>query len=256
MSTDKKKRIIITGADSTARVVAETFLAAGHDISVCDVRSDAVASIKEAHPEIHAFEANMGRPADVEQFIGASLKALGGVDFLINVVGISGPTAATEDVSLEDWQTSLDVNLTAIFLTCKLVIPELKRQKFGGIVNFSTASTRTLLPNRSPYVVSKFAVEGLTRNLARELGPFGIRANAILPGAINNDRMRTIIERVANTRGVSAEQAAEDRLQYISMRTMIEPQELADMIVFLCSDQARHVSGQLIGVDGHSEWEQ
>jgi len=140
--------------------------------------------------------------------------------------------------------------------TARAVIPGMKARRHGVIINFSTASTRTLLPNRSPYIVSKYAVEGLTRNLARELGPFNVRANAILPGGIDNERLRRVLERVAERSGESLEAVRERGLQFVSMRTLIQPQEIADMVFFLCSEQARHVTGQLIGVDGNMEWEE
>ncbi|MEM6416032.1 MAG: SDR family oxidoreductase [Pseudomonadota bacterium] len=256
MALGSTRRIIVTGADSTARTIAERFCTNGDKVSVCDIRNEAIESIAEANPNIFALQADMGNAASIDKFISSALEQMGGVDFLINVVGIPGPTKPTEDITLEEWEQSLTVNLTAMFLTTRATIPYLKDQRFGGIVNFSSGSTRTLLPNRSAYIVSKFGVEGLTRNLARELGPFNVRANAILPGAINNDRMRAVTEKVAAGKGVSYEQASKDLLKYVSMRTMIEVDEIADTIFFLCSDAARHITGQLMGIDGNTEWEE
>ncbi len=248
-------RVIITGADSTARVIAETFLSDGHAVSVCDVRQEAVEDISAANPSIFAQTANMGVEAQVMGFMAAAIEAMGGVDFLVNVVGIAGPTKPTEEITSDEWAQSMAVNATGPFLACKAVIPHLKEQRFGGIVNFSSASTRTRLPNRTPYVVSKYAVEGLTLNLARELGPFNVRANAILPGGINNARLQTIVQKVAEQNNTTIEAVADDFLKYVSMQTLIEPAELADMVAFLCSDKAIHITGQLMAVDGNVEWE-
>ena len=111
------------------------------------------------------------------------------------------------------------------------------------------------MPFRTPYNASKAGVEGLTRTLARELGPSGIRVNAILPGAIDNQRFTNVITRIAEQSGRSVAEVEAEQLQFISMRSKIQPAEIADMVLFLCSDAARHVSGQLIGVDGNLEWE-
>lgn len=254
--TETTYRVIVTGADSTARTIVETFAQNGHSVSACDVRPDATQALAADNPGVFAQQANMGVEADVKTFMDAAIKHMGGVDFLINVVGIAGPTKPTEEISSEEWAQSIAVNLTGVFLTSQVAIPYLKKQKFGGIVNFSSASTRTLLPNRSPYIVTKYGVEGLTRNLARELGPHNVRANAILPGGIDNARLRSVVEKSAQARGVSVESALEESLQYTSMRSLITTKELADTIYFLCSDAGRHISGQLIGVDGNMEWEE
>lgn len=112
------------------------------------------------------------------------------------------------------------------------------------------------MPFRSPYVASKAGVEGLTRSLARELGPDNIRINAILPGMIDNERMRGVIARIAQQEGRSFDEVEQSALRYISMRTKIQPAEIAEMVLFLCSDSACHVTGQLIAVDGNVEWEE
>lgn len=252
----KDKRVLITGGDSTARVIAEHFLSEGAKVVACDVREEAVADLDASHENITGVVANVGDENDVQRLYDTAIATMGGVDVLANVVGIAGPTKPTEEVTTEEWKQSIDINLTGMFFTVRAVIPGMKQQGSGVIVNFSTGSCKTLLPNRSPYVVSKYGVEGLTLNLARELGPFNIRVNGIRPGGINNDRLRMVIQRRADEAGVPMEELMQEGLKYVSMRTLIEPAELADMVVFLASDKARHISGQLIGVDGNSEWEE
>jgi NAD(P)-dependent dehydrogenase (short-subunit alcohol dehydrogenase family) len=142
-----------------------------------------------------------------------------------------------------------------MFYTMKRAIPGMKKRRYGSIVNFSSASTLTRLPNRTAYVVSKYAVEGLTKNAARELGPYNVRCNAILPGAINNERLNTVLRRVATQKGMSLEDFEKEALQYISMRSKIEPSELADAVLFLASDEAPHITGVLMEISGGQEWE-
>ncbi len=256
MTGMKDQRVLITGADSTARVIAESFRDKGAQVFACDVREEAVQSLIEDNPDIHAMVANVGDETDVTKLFNAAQSELGGIDILINVVGIAGPTKATEDITTEEWQQTLNVNINGVFYTSRAVIPGMKERRHGAIINFSTASTRTRLPNRSAYVTSKFAIEGLTLNLARELGPFDVRANAILPGSIDNERLRTVLQKAADARSVSVDEIADRAREFVSMRTLIQPQELADTVVFLCSKEARHITGQLIGVDGNQEWEE
>jgi NAD(P)-dependent dehydrogenase (short-subunit alcohol dehydrogenase family) len=251
------ENVVVTGgADSVGREIAERFLARGDNVHVCDVRADALAATLNANPGLSGTLANVGDPEAVARVFAEASARFGDVSVLVNNVGIAGPTAAIEDISLKDWDESLRVNLGGMFYCMQRVIPGMKRMKRGAIVNFSTGSTRTRLPNRTPYVVSKFGVEGLTLNAARELGPFQIRCNAILPGMINNARMRGIVAAKAARDGSSIEEVEAGYLRHISMRVQIEPSELAAMVLFLASEAGRKISGELIAVSGNLEWEE
>ncbi len=180
---------------------------------------------------------------------------MGGIDVLVNNAGIGGPRAAIEDISYQDWDRTISVNLNGMFYCIKNVAPLMKAQKRGCIVNISTASAKVALPMRSPYVASKVGVLGLTHTVAREYGPFGIRCNSILPGLIDNERGRSILANHAKEKGVSFEEAEQDFLEFISLRTWIDPAEVGDLAVFLASPAGRHITGQNIGMDGNVEWE-
>jgi NAD(P)-dependent dehydrogenase (short-subunit alcohol dehydrogenase family) len=131
------------------------------------------------------------------------------------------------------------------------------KQRGGGlIVNISSGSAKVGLPLRLPYVVSKGAVLSLTMNLARELGPFGIRVNAILPGAIRGERINRVVAAKAAALGVEPAEYEKGLLRYISMRTMVEPDDIASAILFLASPGGARISGQMLGVDGNIEWEE
>lgn len=249
---------LITGAGaSVGRVTAEKFLALeGSAVHICDVREEAVAATLEANPGMEGTVCNVGNRDDVDRLCENATRQMGHVDVLVNCVGIGGGYAPLEDVTEDDWQTTLQVNVTGMFYTMQKVIPGMKARRFGSIVNFSSSSTVTRLPNRAPYVVSKYAVEGLTKNTARELGPYNVRCNAILPGAINNERMQNIWQRVARSRNMPVEEFEKEALRYMSMRAKIEPYELADTVLFLCSEKAPHITGQLMEVSGGAEWEE
>lgn len=250
------EHILVTGgADSVGRVIAERFHRAGARVHICDIRADALAATLAANPGMGGTLANVGVAADVERVFHEARAAMGPVSVLVNNVGIGGPRAALEQVDDDDWQQTMAVNLNGVFYCMKQAIPDMKERRHGAIINFSTGSTRTRLPLRAPYVASKAAVEALTLNSARELGPFRIRCNAVLPGMINNERMRRIVQTNADASGRTAEAVEQDYLKYISMRSKIEPDEIADLVQFLASEAARKITGELIAVSGNVEWE-
>jgi NAD(P)-dependent dehydrogenase (short-subunit alcohol dehydrogenase family) len=249
------KSALITGADSTARIIAETLARNGVEVFACDIREEAVNALLSSNPAMRATVADIGVEADAIRVTEEAVARFGKIDILVNVVGVAGPTKPIEEITSTEWRDTMNTNINGVFYTARAMVPGMKARQSGVILNFSTASTRTRLPNRLPYITSKYAVEGLTLNLARELGPFGIRVNGILPGPINNDRLQLVLSQIARRNGSTIEKVALDALQYVSMRCLIEPQELADTVTFLCSDRARHITGQLIGVDGNQEWE-
>ncbi|KQU92797.1 hypothetical protein ASD12_26020 [Mesorhizobium sp. Root102] len=202
------------------------------------------------------MESDAGNEEGVEQVFAVVREKLGGIDVLVNNVGISGPTAPAEKVTLDEWNQSIRVNLTSHFLFARAAIPLMKDAQSGLIVNISSGSAKVGLPLRLPYVVSKGAVLALTTNLARELGPFGIRVNAILPGAIRGPRLDRVIQAKAEALGIDPKEHERSVLRYVSLRTMVEPDDIAAMILFLASPGGSRVTGQLIGVDGNMEWEE
>jgi len=249
-------RVLVTGGgDSVGRVMAERFRARGDQVHICDVREDALAATLAANPGMRGTLADVGDPDQLARAVAEARGWLGDISVLVNNVGIGGPRAAIEDIMPADWQRTLAVNVTAMFHAMQLVIPAMKRRGGGAIVNFSTGSTRTRLPNRTAYVVSKFAVEGLTLNAARELGPYGIRVNAILPGMIDNARMQGIVAAKARETGRDSAAIEADYLCFISLRTKTQPADLAEMVLFLASDAGRVITGELIAVSGNLEWE-
>lgn len=250
------ENVLVTGgADSVGQVIAEAFAARGDKVHICDVNAEALARTLAANPAMRGTLANVGDHAEVAGVFEAARAWMGDVTVLVNNVGIGGPRACIEDIDIAQWQNTLDINVSGMLYCMQQALPAMKARRHGAIINFSTGSTRTRLPMRTAYVVSKYAVEGLTLNAARELGPHNIRCNAILPGAINNARMRKIVSDKAAALGQPLEVVTQELLKYISMRTMVEPAEIADMVLFLASDRATKVTGELLSVSGNVEWE-
>ncbi len=249
-------RVVVTAAGSgIGRAIAETFLQNGARVHICDVDEDSLAEVRSTLPQIGATRADVGDAAQVDRLFDEALEGLGGVDALINNAGIAGPTAMAEEVAPDEWDRTLAVNLSGQFYAIRRAVPVMKQAGSGSIVNISSTSGRTGLPLRLPYAVSKHAVMGLTETLAREVGPSGIRVNTILPGFMNNERGRRIIRTKAEALGVTTDAYKAETLQFISLRTMIEPLEIAQMALYLCSAPGRHISGQHIGVCGNMEYE-
>jgi NAD(P)-dependent dehydrogenase (short-subunit alcohol dehydrogenase family) len=248
--------VVTGGATSLGLAIARRFAKAGDTVYALDADSAAIEALVLGAEGIHGRQVDVLDPAQVETTIGNILAEYGVVDVLVNNVGLPGPRAPIEDVSVAEWQRTINGSVGAAFYCARCVIPEMKRRRRGSIINVSTSSTRTGLPRRTPYVTAKTALEGFSRNLARELGPFNIRVNTVLPGPIDNARYRRIVETLASEKRVSAEAAEEGLLHYFSMHSRIALEEVADAVVFLASDAAPHITGQSLAVDGNAEWEE
>ncbi len=251
---DGKRVILTAGAAGIGRVTLKTFVDAGADVFVCDVDDDALNEVRDSFQNVGVIRADVSEPADVDRLFDTALERLGGLDILLNNAGIAGPTAAVEEVDLEDWRKTLDINITGQFLCAKRAVPPIKAAGGGAIVNLSSAAGRFGFPLRSPYAASKWAVVGFTKSLAIELGPSKIRVNAICPGAVAGDRINRVIQAKADARGVPFEEMYQHYANTASMQTLIDPEDIANMMLFICSDAGHLVSGQILGVDGNVEY--
>jgi NAD(P)-dependent dehydrogenase (short-subunit alcohol dehydrogenase family) len=252
----RSQGVLVTGAgQSVGRAMAEKFLARGDRVHICDIEEALVATVIALDPRMSGTVCDVADEMQVRQLFAEAKAAIGTIDVLVNTVGIAGPRGPIQSLSLAEWRATLAANLDSMFLTIREAVPAMQQNRRGAIINFSSMSTKTVMPFRSPYVASKAGVEGLTRALARELGPHNIRVNAILPGAIDNQRLKNVLSRIAEQEGRTLDEVEAESLQFVSMRTKIQPDEIADMVLFLCSDAALHVTGQMIGVDGNMEWE-
>jgi NAD(P)-dependent dehydrogenase (short-subunit alcohol dehydrogenase family) len=254
--TDKSCVLVTAGAAGIGLVIAERFLEAGARVAVCDVIPATLDSALSSHQDLIGVVADIGVPNDVDRLFEMLRAEMPRLDVLVNNAGIGGPRCPVDETSDEEWDETIRVNLSGAFYCSKRAARIMKQQRSGCIINISTTSARTGLPNRSAYVASKVGLQGLTYNLARELGPYNIRCNAILPGPIDNERGRVLLQKLAERRGVTVEEALERRLSFVSMRTRIQPREIAEMAFVLASDVGRHVSGQMISVCGNAEWEE
>jgi NAD(P)-dependent dehydrogenase (short-subunit alcohol dehydrogenase family) len=241
-----KKALITAGASGIGRAMAAAFAADGYEVWVTDISENALQSCPA---NWHCFHADATDEAKVASVIGD----MGSIDVLCANAGIAGPTARIEDIELSDWRACVSVNLEGAFLAAKHAAPIMKRAGHGSICLTSSTAGIYGFPNRAPYASAKWALIGLMKTLAMELGPFGIRANAICPGSVEGPRIEAVLEREARAKGVTRDQVYQGYAAGTSMRTFVEARDIAQMAIFLASDKARFISGQVIAVDGHTE---
>jgi NAD(P)-dependent dehydrogenase (short-subunit alcohol dehydrogenase family) len=226
--------------------MATGFDAVGFDVWVADVDEAALAAVPSSWTAVCCDASN-------EVDMAALFERLDGLDVLCANAGIAGPTALVEDIDLSEWQRCVSVNLEGAFLASKYAAPMMKAAGSGVITITSSTAGIYGYPNRAAYSAAKWGMIGLMKTLAMELGPFGIRANAICPGAVEGPRMEGVLEREATAKGMTRDQVYEGYAVGTSMRAFVTAKDIADMAVFLGSDSARMVSGQVISVDGHTE---
>lgn len=244
------RRVLITaGASGIGRAMGEAFDAAGYDVWISDLNAAALDALP-AH----------WRRSSVDVIDEAQMAAMfaevqsdwGGLDVLCANAGVAGPTARIEDVALEDWRACVSVNLEGAFLAAKYAVPMMKEAGSGSIIVTSSTAGQHGYPNRAPYCAAKWAVIGLAKTLAMELGPHGARCNVICPGSVEGERMEGVLQREAAAKGMSRDQVYAGYASGTSMGRFVEASDIGAMAVFLGSEAARLVSGQVIAVDGHT----
>ncbi len=250
MSAGLKRVLVTAGGSGIGRAMAEGFAEAGFQVWITDLNPETLANLPEGW---RGTLANAADEASMQALFDEITEQWGGLEVLCANAGIAGPTALVEDVALEDWRSCVSVNLEGAFLAAKYATPMMKAAKAGSIIVTSSTAGQYGYPNRAPYAAAKWAMVGLTKTLAMELGPFGIRANVICPGAVEGPRMEGVLEREAAAKGMTRDQVYDGYAGGTSMRSFVEAKDIANMAVFLGSDAARLVSGQVIAVDGHTE---
>ncbi len=249
------KTVLVTGGGSgIGHTIAHTFEDAGAFVWVCDIDAGRIDELNEGYRNISGLVADAGSEKDVENLFKSVLDETDGkLDILINNAGISGPNGPLETLQLQAWQETLRINLISAFLCCRQALPVMKEQRSGSIINLSSTAGTHGYPLRSPYASAKWGIIGLTKSLAMEVGGYGIRVNAICPGPVSGARMDRVIDDEAKTRGMDSSKVREQFTSQISLRCFVEAADIAQMALFVCSEQGARISGQALSVDGHTE---
>ena len=252
LQLEGKRAVVTAGAGGIGRAIVETFLAAGAAVHICDVDDAGLFSTLRDVAGLSGTLADVADAAAVDQLFNEALDNLGGLDILVNNAGIAGPTAPAEEIAPEDWRRTIAVDLDGSFHCARRAIPALKESGGGSIVNISSSAGLFGFPKRSPYAAAKWGIIGLTKTLAIELGPFGVRVNAICPGSVSGPRIDRVIAADAAARGVDPQEVYEEYVSQVSMRTFVEAGDVANMALFLCSEAGAKISGQALPVDGNT----
>ncbi len=255
LSLYNKKIIISAGASGIGWSTAKVCLSRGAIVYLCDIDNKSLNKIRK-HPlnnkKLFSYEFDASDEHEVSNFFQQVNKKTKKIDALINNVGVAGPTGTIEKLSSEDWERTLKINVISHFYFTKLAIPMLKKNKGGSIINISSGAGIMGFPLRSPYAASKWAVIGVTKTLAMELGKFKIRVNAICPGTIKGDRMVRVIKDKAKFLKVSKKLIEKEFVSMASMNCWIYEEDIGKMCSFLISSDGERISGQAIPVDGNA----
>ena len=253
MSFEGRKVLITAGADGLGLEMARTFHKVGATVMVCDMNSARLDALPQELPGVLTAVSDISDEDSVAALFSQVQSKLGGLDVLVNNAGVAGPTGFVETLSKQDWDRTLAVNITGQFLCARLAIPLLKQSRHGVMINLSSAAGHLGFAGRSVYSASKWAVIGFTKSLAMELGAYGVRVNAVLPGAVEGPRIRAVIDAKAKALGRPVEEVASQYENQAVLGRMVTAADIANMVLFNASDAACSVNGQAIVVDGFTQ---
>ena len=248
------QRALITGAGSgIGKVMAQHFEKAGARIWICDADTNNLELSLKENPHWNGTPCDVSDENQVDHLFKEMSDSFGGLEILVNNAGIAGPTAPVEEIDPDEWRRSVGVNLNGAFYCTRLATPLLKNSPKASIINISSVAGRLGFARRLPYASTKWAMIGFTESLAKELGPSGIRVNALLPGIVEGPRIEGVFQARAESEGVPYEEVRDRVMNNVSMKRMVSAGDVAEMAVFLCSEAGKNISGQSISVCGNVE---
>jgi NAD(P)-dependent dehydrogenase (short-subunit alcohol dehydrogenase family) len=244
------QRVLVTaGASGIGREIARTFAANGAQVFVVDLNAEGLTALEQESANIKTALCDMASRADIERVVPKAVQALGGLDVLVNNAGISGPTAPVEAFDPDAWEKVMQINLNGTFNVTRLAIPYLKQSSAGSIIVMSSVAGRFGYPNRSAYSASKWGLIGFTKTLSRELGEFGIRVNAILPGAVAGERIENVLAGRAQQSGRTVDDERKAAMSVQSLQRFVDPRDIAALAAFITSNAGKSISGQILPID-------
>jgi NAD(P)-dependent dehydrogenase (short-subunit alcohol dehydrogenase family) len=245
--------LVTAGASGIGRCIAQSYLQHGCQVHICDVDNQALEVFLQDHPKATGSIADISDAKQVADLLGGIEKQYGRLDVLVNNAGVAGPTAPVEDIHTDDWDKTIAIDLNGPFYVTNKAVPLMKKAGGGSIINIASNAALFGFPLRSAYAAAKWGLIGLTKTWAMELGPDKIRVNALCPGSVNGPRIEGVIEKDAAERGVSTDAIRDIYQRQSSMRLFVDAQDVANMALFLSSKLGATISGQAMGIDGHTE---
>ncbi|MDD7939813.1 SDR family NAD(P)-dependent oxidoreductase [Actinomycetospora lutea] len=247
--------VVVTGASrGIGRAIAVGMAAEGAGLALTardeDTLADTLADIERLAPgtDVLTASCDVTDEASVQRLGDAVDTRFGRVDTVIANAGIAGPTRRLHEISLAEWRECLATDLDGVFLTFRRFIPRLVEQRSGSLVAISSMTGKRPLPGRTPYAAAKTGLIGLVRTLATELGPFGVRANAVCPGAVDGPRIEAVIRDQARQRDISVDAARAAFTDPSPLGRLVRAEEVADACVFLAAPQSSSITGEDLNV--------
>ncbi|MEW6131033.1 MAG: SDR family NAD(P)-dependent oxidoreductase [Acidobacteriota bacterium] len=252
MKLQAQVALITGGGKGIGRAIARLFASEGAKVVVNGTDQTAIESvakeINESGGQAIAYPADIADEALVKQMVETTVKEFGKLDILVNNSGIAGPTAAVVDVSRDEWDRTLAINLTGAMLCAKYALPNMIERRSGTVINITSVGGLGGYAYRSPYCASKWAMIGLSKTIALEAGPYGITANAIAPGPVRGPRIDAVIQKRAEAIGKSFEEVEREYTGQTALKRMVENEDIAEMALFLASAAGRNITGEVINI--------
>jgi len=244
--------VVTASGSGIGRQIADHLSAAGVNVVLNDVDADALADAADAlsanEGAVRTVEGDAARPEDVAELVDTAVAAFGGLDIVVNNVGVAGPTKPCEDLDLDEFLETVTVNVGGAFNATRAAIPHLRESDAGRVVNLASMSGKRPLRDRVPYTTSKMGIIGFTRTLAVELATDGVTVNAVCPGSTTGPRLDAVIEGQAASRDRSVAEVTEEFRRVSPMDEFVEATDVADAVLYLCSERASRVTGQDLNV--------
>jgi NAD(P)-dependent dehydrogenase (short-subunit alcohol dehydrogenase family) len=244
-----KVAIITGGARGIGKTIAASLLSCGASVVVADmqIEENALAKMASAGAGLLALETDVTRPESVRNMVEKTLQEFGEIHVLINNAGIIYKSLV-EEIDIESWKRVVDVNLTGPVICTKAVVPQMKTQKWGRIINLSSMQAHIGTPSYSAYSATKAGLSELTKVWAAELAPFQVTVNAICPSYVETSMMKRSVERLSEEKAISQEEALAHFIDPIPQKRLLKPEEIAFIVLFLSSSLAQGITGDNIVV--------
>ena len=246
---DGKLAIITGGGSGIGEATAHVFAKAGATVVVTGRRRAPLQKVADAVGG-HAIACDVSDQAQVRDMFAQALKITGRVDVLLNNAGGPGPIAPVADVDMADWVTCMNINLVGAMYCLQEAAKVMTAQKSGSIINMSSLMGIQGYPMRSAYVASKFALIGITETMARELGPVGVRVNALMPGAVSGENMDRILQRRSEAEGRPVKDIERENYTDVAvLKRWVAPEEVGRAALYYASDLSSAITGDKMKVD-------
>ncbi|SFE02695.1 NAD(P)-dependent dehydrogenase, short-chain alcohol dehydrogenase family [Lentibacillus persicus] len=249
---DGKVAIITGAAGNLGKTTAQLFLNEGAKVSLVDMDKERLEQAKNelSSDNVMTVEANVTKENDVKNYVDQTVDKFGSVDIFFNNAGIIGEVGPLDEQSLDNFNKVLSINATGIFLGMKYVLPVMKNQQSGSIINTSSVDGLRGSPNMTPYATSKHAVVGLTKTASLEVAENNVRVNSVHPAPVSGEMMQTVHKGQGESQGNEVDKVEEEIKKSIPLGRYADSNNIANLVLFLASDESEFITGAEYRVDG------